>query len=251
MHKKHEVPEAILKEYNKEESLFDEIYSKGFASYTRELPRLLEAFAPPKKCICCMDEGTPEGMHAAGSGILLNEEQLQKYFQETKPEIITSHDGCGAAKIYAKANGLNEEEADKIGREWAEKQAAKFGLKHEHILGTEMSRPTEGHFARVCYYDTTGVLNWNHDAGLPAGFVVSRKFMDPEYALKEVSVASNIAFGHHGLSEELLSEEKPFLFVAVAATEAELEQAMKELKTLAHTHGKKIRVEGFVVPVSA
>lgn len=244
----HNHREAIENAHRAEDEIYQYVFKNGFSAYVESLADLPRAFELKKKCVCCMDEGTSEGYHAAGSGILLSEEDLEKYYNETGPEEITSHDGCGAAKLYAKAKGLDLDKADEYAREWAEAQAAKRGKRHRHVSANEMKRPAEGHFARTCYYDLTGSFNWDGVDGVLAGFVVSRKFMNPDYALKEVSVAFGIAFSDHGLGDGLLTEDSPFYLVAIADNEDQLAAAKDELAKLEHSYGAKVRIDGFIKP---
>ncbi|MEK7584036.1 MAG: hypothetical protein AAB490_02230, partial [Patescibacteria group bacterium] len=216
----HEQPEndreMIEKSYHAEDAAYQSIYRDGVDAYAKTLPHLAQAFELNKKCVSCMDEGTPGGVHAAGSGMLMNDAELEEYFAAASPDEITSHEGCGAARLYAAAHGLDIERSDQYAQEWAKHEADKRGLTYRHIAAPNMKRPSEGHFARTCYYDTTGTFNWDAAEGLTAGFVVSRKYMTPEYSLREASVAMDIAFGDHGLGGKLLSREKPFLLVAIA-----------------------------------
>jgi len=248
---------AVIEDrYNKEEEIFtgsEGIYEKGFSVYVKNLSELKEAFKLQKKCVCCIDEGTSEGMHVAGSLILLNEEQLKKYLAEANPDELTSHAGCGAAMLCAKKdshNDFSQAEADEYAQKLINDIANKYHLKYTHIPADKMNRPPEGHFARVCYYDFTGKFNYFGVTGMPAGFTISRKFLELEYALTEAGVALNIAFGDHGLGEGLLTEDKPFLLVAIVENEEQLKQAQQELNSLksSHSKGAKIKVDFFMAP---
>lgn len=219
----------------------------GFAEYAKTLPNLADAFDLEKhkagqaqKCVCCMDERTPFGVHSAGSGILLSDDDFEKYFAEAKPDAISSHDGCGAGKLYAKKIGF-EGDSDQLAEKWAEKKAKEKGVVHIH-LGVE--KPF--HFARVCYYDGTGKFNYEAVEGLPAGFVVGRKFMTKEASLAECAVAKNIIFGDHGFGN-LLNTENPFLFVAVAESESQIDELKKELTEMAGNYGTEVKIDGFII----
>lgn len=137
--------ENIEKYFRQEDGIYDDIYGKGFSDYAASLLYLPDAFELKSRCICCIDEGTPEGMHAAGSGILMSEEELDKYFEKTKPEEITSHSGCGAAKLFAERHPeLNITDPDSYAEQWAQQQADKRGLRYRHLSAEEMKRPEEG-----------------------------------------------------------------------------------------------------------
>ncbi len=241
--------DGVKKRWLMEQPIFDRIKSQGFSEYAKDM-NLKSACIRPEDApirVCCMDEGTPSFLHAAGGGILLPPEELEKYLGHTKAQVLTSHDGCGAARIYAGMHGIDMARADETGLMWAKKTAEKHGLIHEHISASSMSRPEEGHFARVCYYDLTGSFDWRRDEGLPAGFTVSHKFMDTDYALKaETLTALKIAFGEHGLGH-LLDADHPFILCAVAREE-DLARALSELKSLPHHYDGRVEIEHITVP---
>lgn len=89
---------------------------------------------------------------------------------------------------------------------------------------------------------------------MPAGFVVSNKFIGKEEFIEEVNISLQIAFGEHGLGE-LLSEERPFLLVVVADNQEQLQLAQKELEEVTKRTKEgnpqyigKIKIDGFVKP---
>ena len=212
--------------FEEQQEIMRKIKEFGFAKYVETMQNLPDAFDVEKhkpgedvhNCICCMDERTPFGLHSAGSGILLSKEEFDIYFEKSGAKAISSHTGCGAAKIFAEKMGLMGD-PDTIAREWAQQKATEKGVPHVHL---EVEKPF--HYARVCYYDGTGKFNYAGIKGLPAGFVVGRRFMSKEASLAEGGVAKSIIFGDHGLGEELLNEENPFLFVAVGETQEQMEE---------------------------
>lgn len=147
-----------------------------------------------KRPICCMDERTPFGIHAAGSGILLPESDFDIFMSRTNPDCLTSHDGCGAVEIFCMKNNLPLEDADKIAKEWTQKMAEKYGKKYYHISYSELAGSKDHHHARVCYFDATGRFNYSHP--LPAGFAVNRMDMPVSSALSEVEESVGIIFTH-------------------------------------------------------
>lgn len=245
-----------IRDFERQEPIMEQIFRNGFEAYARTLKNLSEPFDLKKhragdnseRCICCMDEGTPFGIHAAGSGILLSEKEFDEYVKKVKPDAISSHDGCGAGKIYAQSNDLPIEESDEITKEWTKKMAQKYNLPHLHFAAGQMKRP-EFHDARVCYYDNSGKFNYYGVEGLPKGFVISRYFLGEKNSLKEAAVAVDIIFGEHGLGN-LLSEDKPFIIAAIGKNEKELEIFEAELLKLKHPYGAKIKIDGFIAPKS-
>jgi len=240
------------KSFELQQPLMEQIYKDGFAGYVETLPNLPEAFDLAKHrldnhsaCICCMDEGTPWGVHAAGSGLLLSAEEFEDYTHMAKPDAISSHAGCGAGKIYCQQHGLPEGNSDQIARQWAEATAKKYGLPHVHIPMEEMQRPPDFHVARVCYYDGTGRLNNDPAVGLPSGFVVSRSHLGEARGLEEVKVAAEIIFGQHGFGE-LLTKDQPFVVAAVASDNFQLQQMIEELAGLEHPYVDRLKIDGFL-----
>jgi len=245
--------EQKIEVFESQQEIMKKISEIGFADYVEKLPNLSDAFdlenhKPSEnfhRCICCMDERTPYGVHSAGSGILLSDKDFDAYFLKSGSDSISSHDGCGAAKIYAKKMGLDVNDSDRIAREWAEKKAKEKGVPHIHLA---VEKPF--HYARVCYYDGTGRFNYEGVEGLPEGFVVGRKYMSKESSLNECEVAKNIVFGSHGFGEELLNQENPFLFIAVSETKEKLEELKKELAELVGQFSAEVAVDGFVFPLN-
>jgi hypothetical protein len=224
------------------------ICEMGFARYADQLPNLPDAFNLEKhkpaedlhRCVCCMDERTSYGVHSAGSGILLADKDFDAYFAKSGADSISSHTGCGAAKLYCEKMGLVGD-PDTLAREWTERKAKEKRVPHIH-LGVE--KPF--HYARVCYYDGTGRFNYKGVEGLPSGFVVGRKYMSKEASLAEGGVAKNIIFGDHGFGEGLLNKENPFMFVAVADTDEQMSALKDELAELVASFGAKVAIDGFV-----
>lgn len=239
----------VREQFEAQQEVMTKIAKMGFANYAETLPGLRDAFdleehKPQKdchRCICCMDGRTPFGVHAAGSGILLPSGEFDAYIKESNPDSISSHSNCGAAKIAAERAGYTGN-PDDFGKEWAEEEAKKRGLKHIHI---EVEGP---HCERVCYYDGTGEFNYAGVGGLPKGFVVGRRNMTKEASLAEVGVAINIIFGDHGFGPELLTEKDPFLLVAIGKNAEETSRLETELLQAANKFGKQVMVDSFTAP---
>lgn len=243
--------------FEAQQEVMDKIYSMGFSEYIKEVPNFEDAFdlskhipekiknLGNKKCVCCMDERTNYGIHVAGSAILLSEEEREKYMTEENPDIISSHDGCGAAKLYCRLNGLPEEKSDEIGREYAREEARKRGIGHVHFDYSDMVGSPDFHHARSCYIDAVGNFNYGREDNLlPAGFVVNLKSTSLKNALAENSVADTIMFGDHGL-KNYFSPENPFLTIIIARTEEELDSLKKELSQSIGDN-PLIKIDGFV-----
>jgi len=241
--------------------------------FKKEFPDLKHAFLKDLRSVVCMDEGCAHKdingeakFCIAGSGILYpaaNEEGRIKAVAELFSRLgavdITSHGGCGAAGLAYKRDFPNgnptPEQIEEYAKDWAKKVAAEMGrLGHEesytHILAEDMERPVEFHNARVVYFDNIGGFNPNKEIGLPMGFVIERKFETAEYALEELKVAVNIAFGHHGF-EDRFTKDLPFIIIVFAENEAELANAKKETEDMLAENKNyqegRIKVDGMVV----
>jgi hypothetical protein len=242
--------------FAEQQMVMQEIYQQGFSEHIKSLADLGDNFNLEKHqlnpesgiCVCCMDERTPRGKHAAGSGMLLSDEELDDFVKEAQPDSFSSHDGCGAAKLYCKKYGLPLEKSDEIAKEWAKEKADKYGKKYFHIPFSEMIGSKEFHSARVAYFDNTGIFNYDRkDKSLPQGFMINRRDLKKESALEEIKVALNIIFGDHGL-KDLLTPENPFVMVAIASNQEELEQLKTELTGIEYQFGDRVKIDGFVKP---
>ena len=243
----------IGKYWRGQKALFEKIHSYGIKEYAENLG-IEKAFASQNGVVTCMDEGTPQGdFRLAGSGILLGEEDarrlLEPYVEKGIVKEITSHDECGAAKIYAVQNGFDPSEGDKLGKEFSRTIADKLGVNYRHIPIEEMARPSGFHIARVVYVDGTGMFNPSRIEQLPIGFVVSRRFLQKDYALQEVETAIKIALGDHGFGERL-TKDSPFFVVPIGDpknTNFSLDTLVKEVEPLARKYEGRVVVDGFEV----
>lgn len=242
--------------------------------FKTEFPDLKHAFLKDLQCVVCMDEGTAHKDYGgenkfclAGSGILFpansEEDRIQKVaqlFVDLGISEVTSHDGCGAAGLAYKRDfpGTNPtaEQIENYAKNWSKMVSEEMGrLGHEenysHILAEEMERPAEFHVARVVYYDGIGGFNPNKEIGLPMGFVIERKYLSADYALEELKVAINIAFGHHGFGEARFSQALPFIIIPMSDSQVGLEELKKEITSMLNINDfykeGKIKVDGAVI----
>jgi hypothetical protein len=247
--------------FESQQGIMDKIREMGFARYAETLPNLKDAFDLEKhqlglgikKCGCCMDEGTPWGVHGALQ--LLSDEEFDEWFQKNKPTHLSGHDGCGAEALLAKKlveeDAIDPDVARGIAARWIETKATKYGVGYVHIPKEEMKRP-DFHDARVCYVDATGRFNCDGVEGLPKGFIVTHSFSNFEPTLLQAGVAEAIIFGDHGFGNDgkFLNEENKFVFVPIADSWEELEKMKDELSEFkfANSLGKEIAIDGFVAP---
>lgn len=234
-----------LKEYwEKQNPLFEKIYQLGTESYIKTIPDLKKAFILKDRDLRCIDERTPGGLHLAGSGILMNGAELEKTLHDANIQSVWTHEECGAAKLYAGKNGLNTTRADQYAQEWGKALENRFGIKYRGHLPVE---PSGGHIARVAYYDGTGTFDFQNVRGLPPGFVISRKYLTPDYAAAEIKVAIQIATGSHGFNS-LITPQTPFILIAIGDSQNQsltLDVLTKELLAI-KANNSMIKVDGFV-----
>ncbi len=215
-------------------------------NYAKTLPDIHKAFLPQDRVLRCIDERTPGGIHLAGSGILMKDDQLRKTLIEADIKSVWTHAECGAAKLYAEQNGFDPGKADDYARAFGENLEKNFGIKYNGHLSVE---PSGLHTARVAYYDTTGSFDFQNIPELPHGFVINRKYIDPRYAAMEMQVAFQIATGSHGFGN-LITPETPFLMVAISDNynqSLSLEILKTELEAIKNNN-PLILTDGFTTP---
>ncbi|MFA5107361.1 MAG: hypothetical protein WC497_03490 [Patescibacteria group bacterium] len=185
----------------------------GFTTFIQGQPNQNDIWQLPNTVLGCIDEGcSATSHHLAGSGILLGMDQCATVLKDSGVTEITSHDGCGAASLYAKREHLDLAKADNYGIVFAQKLAEKTGLSYRHITAQEMSRPPEFHIARLAVYDGSGNFNPAAIPGFPACFWISR-YLNPE-AKEEAAISAQIALGGHGYGN-LITPEEPFYFIII------------------------------------
>jgi len=233
--------------------MYSRIYSRGTADYASTLIDLEKAFQLRDRRVRCIDEGTPGGIRLTGLGILLGFDKAIEVLREAKVEGVHPHEGCGACDLHAK-KVCTETKPDEIGIEWGKKLAAELGVPYSGFISADaMSRPREGHIARAAYYDGTGRFDCTGSLGLPPGFVVSRRHLNNhvDYARSEAEIAITIALGPHGYGMERITDETPFMLVAIgdpADPMHSTERLMDELRPLELKLNGAVRVDGFTAP---
>ena len=232
--------ELIKQNFEAQEAVMQKIMKQGARPYFESLPELGKAFRPHDRWIKCIDDRTPGGFHSAGSGILRPLDEVLASFKKARVAGITSHDGCGAAALYAKQNNLPGN-TDEYGREWAKKIADLLDVTYENI---EVDKP---HNARVCYYDNTARFNYKEVDGLLPGFIISRGIQSEAVSINEAGISTTIATGDHGFGK-LITEQKPFLFLIIAKSEKELEDLKNELAPVQTKFGRQVKIDGFIAP---
>ncbi len=241
--------------WKKEEDLVKKIVDAGSAQelYNSILDK--EKMTPTGGSILeiiCMDgrlDETNKGgsvyARDGGSGILRDADGLEKIadgYARVAMELgvetirLTSHGDCGAWSL----SGKNKEEGEKyynLLRDTIAKKIEEADLSVnvvlEYIPNEEKDKEGRGlrfpHIERAVYYVQAPSFNSQMAPGLPAGFVISREYFAPDYAMVNVAIAIKIAFGGHGFGERF-SVAQPFLLVAVADSKEKMEEGKKELE---------------------
>lgn len=237
----------VEKEWKKALPAVFKLKKIGAQKYFNEIENISDAFSLSDTDLRCIDEGTAGGLHLAGSGILLNINQAEEVCKKAQVSGIFSHAECGAARIYAKRENLDEEESDEFGIEWAKTIALKLKVPYKgHIEIEKMARPSGLHTAVAAYYDGTGQFDNSKIASLPKGFVIDRKYLDLDYGKTELKTAIEIAFGSHGFGNKF-SEEMPFS-VVVLAKDAETEKNLvAEAKDVVKEFGERVKVHSVLL----
>jgi len=159
-----------------------------------------------------MDDRTEDGqLRLAGSGILLAEEIwidwvvdiLKKY----NVDEITSHDDCGAARLYSISKWLDESKSDEYAKEFSKELAKISNLPYRHII------VENAHAARCVYVDFTNRFNpkWIH--WLPKGFEITARWLPLMHIIDEIEVAYTIATGSHWFGDRIDPNNQFYIFI--------------------------------------
>lgn len=202
--------------------------------------------------VVCMDGRLDETEKEAsvfvrdgGSGILRGEEgvgNIADGYVRAAMELgvgtirITSHGDCGAWALSGKDKNEGEKYYNDL-RESIAKKIEEADLPIEVILeyipNEEGNKEGKGlclpHIERAAYYANVSSFNPQVVLGLPAGFVISRKYLESKYAIANAAIAVKIAFGGHGFGERF-TKEQPFLLIGIVDNVEKLDEIKKELE---------------------
>lgn len=240
----------INQDWNTRNEVMQKIHAVGMAAYLMTVSGFKAAFQLSDRFLRCIDEGCPGGVHLAGSGILLGVEEAAKIGQAAGVTAVTSHEECGAATLAAQQAGVDPAQSDEYGQRFAAELAQRLGVSYCHLPLLEMARPAGRHIARVVYYDGTGRFDPARAGGLPAGFVISRRYLTADYARRECEIAVRMALGDHGFGTFITPQEPLLIILLGHPTDAalSLEQMRAEVAPVAQLHGGRVRVDGTVAP---
>lgn len=240
----------VREHWDTQSDVIKKIFQHGMAEYVKGIADWWSAFQLTDRFLRCIDEGCPGGVHLAGSGILLGVEEAAKIGQTAGVTAVTSHQECGAATLAARQAGQDPAQSDEYGQQFAAELARRLGVSYCHLPISEMARPAGRHIARVVYYDGTGRVDPARAVGLPAGFVISRRYLTTDYARRECEIAVRLALGDHGFGI-LITPQEPLLIILLGhPTDAafSLEPLRAEVAHVAQRHSGRVRVDGTVAP---
>lgn len=249
----------------------------GPDNWIRSVHHPEKAFLKKGETLVCMDEGTAHmpmdsKLCLAGSGIVMfrglpRQERLQKVAELVigqGAKNITSHAGCGAAKIAAGWDAEWTGTSDEYGMAWSRDLQAEVnrqmgcdGLEgYHHIFAQEMVRPAEFHAAANVWLVATR-RRFNPDklgTQAPLGFVVDLGLSNDEaYSLDvELKTAIGIAFDEGHAFGRYLNEVDRFAITIAADDQDELcrlrNRVNELLLGLDKDRRQRILVDGFLAP---
>jgi hypothetical protein len=264
--------------WESQQDMMEAIYTGGFEGFFNKIPERGRAFDSQKKLVCCMDEGvthveSESKLSLAGSGILYPagswEERLERVAEllhSLGVEEVTSHDGCGAAKLAWERDGGNKKlghlTPDEYGRKWSLELQALLNTKtnlhdiaHRHISHGEMKRPPEFHNARMVYFDGTGTFNPDKlNDKIPNGFVIdyrnetrlAKNRQEMDYPFEELKVALEIAFGNHGFGKKF-TPENPLVISVITKGDKDDKLMEKIEKLIPSDLTHKVKIDSLTI----
>ncbi len=237
-------------EWNRQNDIFNRL-NIGAEEYILSL-NIKPAFQQGNdKKLCCIDERIPYGVgHVPGSGILFEYNEAIDVIIASGATTMTSHDGCGAAKLWAERQGKDTNNSDEYGKEFSRQLAKDLGLGYEHIGYDKMIGPTSFHIARVGYYVGAPYFNPYKVEGMLPGFIISRRYSKQKNAQQDMELAISIAFGHHGFDGKF-TKDSPFIIVPIGDSsdkEFSLASLTAELEQIANKHNN-VKIDGFTAPM--
>ncbi len=226
--------------------------------YLSSIKDMKKAFIPQNSELVCIDERCRGKLPIAGSGILLGLEKAAQIAEEAGIKTVTSHEGCGAAKLWAQLNNKCGN-PDNHSKDFSQELASRLRVPYRHIRHEELQPSTERHVATAIYVVGTELFYPTEVKGLPLGFRTSRRYSAASDVAEEIKVAASIAFGSHGFGE-LFTPETPLYIIAVGdpkkpgysleSLEHEAKYVISSDRTLRNAYNeKKLLVRGFSAPL--
>ena len=173
--------------------------------------------------VCCIDERVSGCLHAAGSLILMSEEEARDAVERSGATALSSHRSCGAMAIhFRKVKGLaddavlDQNEVDRFGVEETQALAERLGLEY---AGESEQSDLEFHNARGVLIHTTPFFNGRAVDGMLPAFAVSAAMLSDEQSVYNAVLAAAIAQGDHGFGKRFTAEN-PFLILTLEPEES-------------------------------
>ncbi len=242
--------QKVQQYFEQQSDTLQKIYNGELEKHIQSQPHWKEAFGVVHRRIVCIDEGVAEeGLHIAGSGILLGEDRTFEIAKNAGVDEVTAHELCGAAALYTANNKQPADKAPENAANFSKSLAERLGVPYSVINKDQMVRPPEFHIARYALYDAAEV-NSVEKLGLPPGFIISRGILNTKEALADTAIAISIAIGAHGFGN-LITTENPFVLIAVGKAgddQFSTKSLMAELKQLEKDFNHRIMIQGFTAP---
>lgn len=252
----HNHAELMSQEWNKVSSLmlpFWEVpFGKGSSAEVAVRQDLLRRSITKSRKLLCIDEGTVDGLHLAGQGILMDFNEVVDILLKSGADGAYSHKGCGAAGIFARLHGISADQADQKGIEFTQRVSEAAKIPYLGCLeASEMKRPASFHNAAMAYYTALPINPFGVE-GLPNGFVVNRGIHTVAlHAADEAKLAAQIALGDHGFGERF-TRENPFILAVVGDRRNSLLSSdflASELMPVALNFGGRVRIDKIDIEV--
>ncbi|MCX6818218.1 MAG: hypothetical protein NTU57_05170 [Candidatus Aenigmarchaeota archaeon] len=255
-----DVLQAARQDYQQQNGIMNQVYSKGASQYILSIPGIENAFTRTGWIFSCMDERTPRGnVRLPGSGILYEDKKFMKMLRQVLEQaladgedlILTSHENCGAGKIKALQLGRAASEGDEIAYKMISEYVAKLGprAKHIHFKSGHMQGPQDRHIARVVYIDNVGNLNIAlMDGQLPPGMALSRKYIPDNKTLADYT---NVALGiitdkGHGFGK-FISDDEPIVVIPMARNRVSAAKMTDALAPIVNELNKDMESESIII----
>lgn len=239
--------EKINNWWQKQQDICRQIYDKGFRRYFGRNVNHKNVYNIEEKAVRCIDEGTPGGVHLAGSGILLSLEDAGRIIHEIgHVDGLYSHENCDVASLHTQLEDIDED-PDEVGKRYVKELAAELDLPYlGHVSSEELNRPSNFHTARAVYYDGTGKFDYSKSENLPKGFVVSRRYLYKDYAQYELDISIDTAFSSGGFGNRF-DKDSPLIIVGLGENKEALEQINREIKeVVAEYNEERVKIYGLV-----
>jgi len=182
----------------------------------------------------------------AGEGLLTEGDDsiILRQAITDKHLLITGHEGCGAADIAHPGP-----DSDQYGYQKAQSLSAETHNDYKEVHRDEFRSTV--HDERALVVDGTLRFDCTNWTEFPPQFLSSAAGLglSDEYIKIEAKALSGIALSDHGFNERF-SSDSPFHIIISAQSHEQLNHLLNITKSAVEEFGDRVRVDGFVAPVS-